>query len=114
MMSVRFRAPGGRGFATLDAMIDSGADLCGFPEHLATALDLPPVRLAQATGFLGKPLETIVYRVDLEIDGIAFSRVEALALGRSYALIGRNVLCQLIVRLHGPRGQLELRKPRRN
>jgi predicted aspartyl protease len=106
------RAPGGIDVRSVDARIDSGADLCCVPEHLVRALDLPPVRVVRAAGFAGAPREAAVFRVDIEIDGLAFPRAETLAFSRPYALIGRNVLRKVVVRLDGPKAQLDVRRPR--
>jgi predicted aspartyl protease len=81
------------------------------PERLVSELDLPPVRTVRAAGFSGAPQEAIVYRVDLDSDGLTFPRVEALATRRPYAVIGRNVLRHLVLRLDDPREQLDLRRP---
>ena len=109
---MRRRAPGRPGTAQADGKVDTGSDLCAVPAHLVAALDLPPVRSARAVGFAGPIQEAVVYRVDLEIDGLTFSRVEALATARPYVLVGRNVLRRLVVRLDGPGEQMDVRRPR--
>ena len=113
VVAVRVRAPGGHRHTTLDGRIDTGADLCGLPEQLVIDLDLPPVRSVRAAGFVGTAHDVVVYRVDLEIDGLVFPRVETLAVGRPYVLVGSNVLRALVVRLDGPREQLDVRRPGR-
>jgi hypothetical protein len=112
VVQLRLRAPGGNQSAGLDGKIDTGADLCGVPQQLVIDLDLPPVRNVRASGFAGAPRDVVVYRVDVEINGLVFPRVEALAIARPYVLVGRNVLRALVVRLDGPREQLDLRRPR--
>jgi predicted aspartyl protease len=113
MVSLGVREPGTRAWLELDAMIDSGSDLAGVPSSVAEALNLPPVRLQTATGFDGRPTPVPIFRVDLEISAVEFLRVEAIAVGRPYALIGRNVLNRLLVELDGPREQLAVRSRRR-
>jgi predicted aspartyl protease len=112
MVPIRVRAPGGLDAADLAGKLDTGADLSAIPERHIAELDLPPVRTVRAAGFLGGLQETIVYRVDLAIDGMEFPRVEALATRRPYVIVGRNVLRRLVVRLDGPREKLELRLPK--
>jgi predicted aspartyl protease len=112
VVPARLRAPGGDEIVHVDGKIDTGSDLCAVPERLVAALDLPPVRTVRAAGFAGEPREAIVFRVDLEIDGMVFRRVEALATSRPYLLVGRNVLRRLVARLDGPREQLDIRRPR--
>jgi predicted aspartyl protease len=109
---VRVSAPFGLDAETVEGKLDTGADLCAVPERLVTELDLPPVRAVRAAGFQGTPEEVVVYRLDLEIDGLSFPHVEALATRRPYVIVGRNVLRRLLVRLDGPREQLEIRRPR--
>lgn len=112
MAPVAVRAPGGIDEAQLDGKIDTGADLCAVPERLVAELDLPPVRVVRAAGFGGGLQEATVYRIDVTLDGHTFPRVEALVTRRPYAIIGRNVLRHFVVRVDGPRGVLELRRPR--
>ena len=111
VVAVRLRTPGGHQSAALDGKIDTGADLCGIPEQVVIDLDLPPVRSVRAAGFAGAPHDVVVYRVDVEVDGMVFPRVEALAIGHPYVLVGRNVLRALVVRFDGPRERLDLRRP---
>lgn len=112
MVPIRMRAPDGLDSAELEAKLDTGADLCAVPEHHVAVLSLPPVRVVRAAGFLGGFQETIVYRVDITIDGVDFPHVEALATRRPYAIIGRNVLRRLVLRVDGPRERLEIGLPR--
>jgi predicted aspartyl protease len=112
VVPIQLRAPGGVDSTTLEGKLDTGADLCAVPEHYVATLNLPPVRTVRASGFLGAPQETIVYRVDITIDGVDFSRVEALATRRPYAIIGRNVMRRLVLRVDGPKERLEIGLPR--
>jgi predicted aspartyl protease len=106
------KAPHGSDARRLEGKIDTGSDICALPEFVMEELDPSPVRIVRAAGFSGSPVEMVVYRVDLEVEGMAFSRVEALSTRRSYAIVGRNVLRRLILTLNGPRSELVLRLPR--
>lgn len=119
MVPLRLRAPGGTEQAAVEGKIDTGADICAVPEGTIVDLDLPPTRVVRAAGFGGEPAEAIVYRVDLVLDGTTFHRMEALATRRHYAIVGRNVLSRLVLKIDGPGERLELkvagrgaRKPR--
>ena len=112
VVPVRLGAPGGPQSAALDGKIDTGTDLCSIPERLVVELDLPPIRSVRAIGVTGSARDVVVYRVDVEVDGLVFPRVETLAVDRTYALLGRNLLRMLIVRLDGPREWLDLRRAR--
>jgi predicted aspartyl protease len=96
----------------VEGKIDTGSDLCTVPERLIAGLDLPPVRTVRAVGFAGTGHEVVVYRADFELDGLRVRHVEAIATQRPYALLGRNLLRYLVVRLDGPRAELQLRRPR--
>jgi hypothetical protein len=92
--------------------LDSGADVCGIPDSLIDHLDIAPVRASRAAGFAGDLREVIVYRIDLELAGTSIERVEAIATRRPYVIVGRNVLKHFVLRLDGPKDELELRAPR--
>ena len=108
MLSLVVTAPGGRDETSLEGKLDSGADICALPESVIAALDLPPVREVRAAGFTGELRPTLLYRCTLEVAGRRVQNVEALATGRHYAIVGRNVLCHLVVKLDGPNEQLSL------
>jgi predicted aspartyl protease len=112
VLRVVARAPLGAEVRRLEGKVDTGSDICALPEHVLEALDPPPVRIVRAAGFSGAPAEMVVFRVDLDVEGTSFDRVEVLATRRPYAIIGRNVLRRLVVTLDGPRSELELRAPR--
>ena len=102
------RAPGGADWVSVDAKIDTGADVCALPRHVARRLDLPAVRVARATGFSGGSVEMIVYAADVDLDGTRIEAVDVLVTERPYALLGRNLLRRAVLHLHGPRETLEL------
>lgn len=105
---VRLRARAGAPFERLDALVDTGADICAVPRPVVEMLDLSPVRIARIAGVLGQA-EAVIYRVDVELDGMLFAKVEALATDRPYAIIGRNVQRRLWLALDGPKSQLVVR-----
>ena len=111
MVPVRVRAPEGVDWASLDAKVDTGADLCAVPDPELEALDVAPVRVVRAATFSGGFHEAPVYRVDLEIAGEFLARVEALATRRPYVIAGRNVLRHFVVKVDGPREEVSLRRP---
>lgn len=106
-LPVRVRARAGNPFERVEALVDTGADLCALPRAVVQHLDFSPVRMARVAGALGQA-EVIVYRGDLELDGSLHSRLELLAIDRPYALLGRNALRAVKLVLDGPRGQLDL------
>ncbi len=115
MVPVAVGVPGGADERHIEGKIDSGADMCALPEALVVELDLPPVRVVRAAGF-GQPLQDVLlYHCALRLAGFEFAHVETLATRRSCALIGRNVLRHLVVRLDGPKSVLTItRQPSRS
>lgn len=112
IVPARIRAPGGLDAAVLDGKLDTGADLSAVPERFIAELGIPPIRTVRAAGFMGDLREVIVYRVDIEIGDMTFTRVEALSTRRPYIILGRNVLRRLVMRIDGPGEKLEIRLPR--
>jgi predicted aspartyl protease len=112
MLPVVVAVPGGMEQRRLQGKVDSGADVCAVPEDLIAELDLPPVRLVRAAGFGGLLQEVTLYHLALEVGGRRYDHVEALGTRRSYAIIGRNVLKDLVVRLDGPKSLLTVTLPR--
>lgn len=102
------RAPGGVDSVKGDAKIDTGADVCTLPLHVARRLDLPAVRVVRATGFSGASVEVIVYAADFDLDDRRLEALDVLVIERPYALLGRNLLRRALVRLDGPRARLDL------
>jgi predicted aspartyl protease len=106
------RLPRGGESRELEGKIDSGADVCAIPEDVIAELDLPPVRIVRAAGFGGVLQDAILHHCAIELPGRRFDHVEALGTHRRYAIIGRNVLRELVVRLDGPGSMLSVTAPR--
>jgi hypothetical protein len=106
MLSIVVKSPLGSESRSIEGKVDSGADICALPEGLVAELDMPPVRIVRAAGFDGGPREAVLYHCALEVAGRRFPHVEALATRRSYAILGRNVLADLVTTLDGPRSTL--------
>jgi predicted aspartyl protease len=112
MVPVRIRVPDGLDSAELEGKLDTGADLCAIPDRYVAELDLPPLRTVRAAGFLGGLQDTIVYRVDIAIDGMHFPAIEAVATRRPYVIVGRNILRRVVMRVDGPAEKLEIGLPK--
>lgn len=106
-------APNEVGGRTIEGKLDSGADLCALPEDVIAELDLAPVRAVRAAGFAGTLQDAILYHCAIELAGYRFEHLEALPTRRRYAILGRNLLRHVVVRLDGPRSTLTLTIPGR-
>jgi predicted aspartyl protease len=106
-------APNEGGGRTIDGKLDSGADLCALPEDVIAELDLAPVRAVRAASFAGTLQDTLLYHCAIELAGRRFEHLEALPTRRRYAILGRNLMRHVVVRLDGPRGTLTLTIPGR-
>ena len=111
MVPLAVGVPGGPDERHIEGKMDSGADLCALPEDLIVELDLAPVRVVRAAGFGQPHQDALLYHCALRFAGWEFEHVEALATRRPYALIGRNVLRHLVVKLDGPKSVLTITDP---
>jgi predicted aspartyl protease len=110
---LRLAAPrGGAGIALL-ALLDTGADVTLIPERLVRTLDLPVISQVRVAGLTGTAVSADVLAVAIELFGRSFL-AEAVGFGGE-AIVGRDLLNRLVLRLDGPRRMLEVgrRAPRR-
>jgi len=108
VLPVLIRLPGSIESKRLEGKVDSGADMCAIPEDVIADLDLPPVRMVRAAGFAGVLQEVMLYHCAIELADRRFEHVEAVATRRRYAIIGRNVLRHLVLKLDGPNTTLTI------
>ncbi len=91
------------------ALIDSGADATMFPIDALQAAGGRYVERRQMRGVTGHPVIVETYLVKLRIGPLEFPGVEAVAMApNSEALIGRDVLNQMVVTLNGLAHVVEL------
>ncbi len=89
------------------ALLDSGADCTLVPEAVARALRLPAVDEITITGVAGGERRVSVHAARLGFaGGSVLARVAALG---KEAILGRDLLNQVLLRLDGPRLTLDLR-----
>ena len=97
------------------ALLDTAADISVLPDRLIEELDLPPVEETIAVGFGEQPRPVLVYAAAIHIAGARIYPARLIAHPEEYALLGRNMLNSLNVRLDGPalEFEIEARPPRR-
>jgi hypothetical protein len=92
----------------VEGHFDTAADATVIPLRLVGHLGLLPAWQVTAHGFAGGTYRLDVYRVRLDLPGLAPLLVGAIAHGdEKYVLIGRDILNQFRVTFDGPAGATE-------
>jgi len=100
--------PEGRGVKEVNALIDSGASLSVIPETIVTKLGLIPQTTVKVKGWDGSESEEDAYYVNVIFETNQFDLIKVLATKRNFALIGRDILNQLILLLNGQKEYFEI------
>lgn len=93
---------------TIDAIVDSGSDGTFLPAKLLRELGSESVRESWVSGIHGIRYRTLVYIVKLEIGPYEFFGTRAIGDVQGRAILGRNVLNQLVVNLNGLANIIEI------
>ena len=96
---------------SLLAILDTGADLTQIPETAAQGLQLEQVESMPTVGSHGDTKERPVYVANLTLGGFAFPVTWVVGDDYPVALIGRDVLNDLVARFDGPAQTFELHQP---
>jgi predicted aspartyl protease len=96
---------GGHGVAVL-GVVDTGADLTVIPESVAKELGLPLVSRIRVVGVTGASAAAPVRAAAIDVAG-SRHLVEVACLGDD-AILGRDLLNRMVIRLDGPRQSLEI------
>jgi len=109
VVEVSISAPLSKVSTSSTALVDSGADITVIPERIIAQLKLRRVDSTPVSGFGKRVIQATVYSATLEIEGISESKIyRILGWSEDYALIGRDLLNQLIAVLNGPSQELSL------
>jgi predicted aspartyl protease len=109
VVEVSISAPLSKVSTSSMALVDSGADITAIPERIIAQLKLRRVDSTPVSGFGKRVIQATVYSATLEIEGISESKIyRILGWSEDYALIGRDLLNQLIAVLNGPSQELSL------
>jgi len=91
------------------AIVDSGADSCILPLKYLDEIGSESIRKTQMVGVAGMGIQVELHVLTLHLGPLTVHGVEAVAdKQNSEAIIGRNVLNQLIVTLNGIAGVTEI------
>lgn len=83
-------------------LLDMGADCTQVPDVLARRLQLRPISEMPVTTADGSETRLLTYVAHVEFEGRRFPYVEVLSSSLGIALVGRDLLNQLVVELDGP------------
>ena len=93
----------------LTAIVDSGADGCILPLKYLDAIGSESIRKTQMVGVAGIGVQVEMHLLILHLGSLTVYGVEAVADKQNgEAIIGRNVLNQLVVTLNGIAGVTEI------
>ncbi|HLW47970.1 MAG TPA: retroviral-like aspartic protease family protein [bacterium] len=102
VLLVRISSPGKAAAVLVAALADTGAAMTSLPADLPAQLGLPVAGRAIVAGFDGTPRIVPTHTVQIRVaDYITVLRVIAAG---TYALLGRDVLNALVIKLRGPDG----------
>ncbi len=98
---------------TVPALLDTAAEIKVLPHTLVDQLELVPVAETMVEGFEEQPIRALVYVVAVHVAGARFYPARVVTHSAEYALLGRNGLNNLFVRLEGPDLQFGVKATRR-
>jgi predicted aspartyl protease len=96
---------------SIDALIDTGADISAIPKDIVENLGLTPDGQKDFYGVFGNTAESRpTFFVTVSIDKILSSDLEVVSSDRGIFLIGRDLLNKIILHADGPKEFFELNK----
>ncbi len=88
---------------TLEALVDSGADLTCIPEKVAALLELQPISILLVAGADGRSENRLVYRAQsVTFESISLVNLAVVGMPIEYGIIGRDLMNKFVFRLDGP------------
>ena len=87
---------------SVQAKLDTGADLTAIPITLIDRLHLVPAGEIEVEGFDGRHTTIQAYDINLQVDQLKIVGLLVIGLVEDYALLGRDVLNRLRLLLDGP------------
>lgn len=94
--------------ASIQAKIDTGADISALPVSVITALDLPVISKLIVEGYDGNQSTVSTYGAALEIGNGRFRSQEFIGIHEPHALLGRDILNFFYVLMNGPDLNLQM------
>lgn len=107
---VRIANPAGGDSVLLPMLVDTGSDCTLVPASVVRQLGLPPADFVAVLGVTGGKRRAVMHAAALEFGDLSIvARVVSFS---HEALLGRDVLNQLLVTLDGLTGAISIRQPR--
>jgi predicted aspartyl protease len=92
-------------------IVDTGADQTQIPETAARDLQLRPTSDITLTNADGSQRTCLVYAAIVELEGLSFPFLEVIGSNLPLALIGRDILNQLLAQFDGPSLSFSVDRP---
>ncbi len=92
----------------ITALVDTGSDVTAIPASLMEALQLYPVSRLQLEDLNARGQIVFSYAIGLSMAELQIPRLEIVLTGLDHAVLGRDVLNQFHLTLHGPELTFEL------
>jgi len=90
---------------TLNAILDTGADITAIPSQQVDFLDLYAIDRLQLETVEGASSIIYTYAVRFTLGDLVIPRLEVILTGLEIVIVGRDILNQLYLRLDGPHQQ---------
>ena len=108
VLPARLGLPDAEGWLQLAALVDTGADITLVPEDVAERY-LPVAGTIRIRGATGNVQDAVLYRAEISVGDLR--RVLIVAAWGNEAVVGRDLLRHLIVRLDGPAQRMTVAAP---
>lgn len=109
MLPIGVSGPGATAAMLVPALVDTGAGMTALPSDVPRQLGLPVAGRTIVSGFDGQARIVPTYTVQIRVAEYT-TVLKVIGLG-AVALLGRDVLNTLFIRLRGPEGILEVDEP---
>jgi predicted aspartyl protease len=94
--------------ATIECLVDTGADISVIPLSLAEKLNLAPIGVMLVEGFDGEQRQLPLFAIDITLETRRLTGIEVVTYATNHGILGRDVLNRLRLLLDGPDQRVEI------